>query len=153
MIQRIQTIYLLLVALLVTLPLLFSFAHIPLLDGFRSLHEATTDNLGGVSSLARWGKLLDTTLLTAWCGLMIALPVIAIFSYKKRSLQRRLCVVEIALLLGAILFGWLAGDYRTTEGLYQFGFLLLVACVIFTLLAFRRIGKDIKLLKSYDRIR
>ncbi|MDR2130535.1 MAG: DUF4293 domain-containing protein [Odoribacteraceae bacterium] len=152
MIQRIQTVYLLLVAILITLPLLFSFAHIPLLDGFRSL-TGSAGEPGGSDSLHRLGKLLDTGGLTAWCGLMIALPVIAIFSYRKPSLQCRLCIAEIVLLLGSLLFGWLAGTYRTVEGLYSFGFILLVACVLFTALALGGIRKDIKLLKSYDRIR
>jgi hypothetical protein len=153
MIQRIQTVYLLLVAILITLPLLFSFAYIPILEGFRSLSGTTANVPAGADSLHRLEKLLDTGALTAWCGLMIVLPVIAAFSYKKRALQRRLCVVETVLLLGAILFGWIAGAYRTAEDFCSFGFILLVVCVLLTLLALRGIRKDIKLLKSYNRIR
>jgi FtsH-binding integral membrane protein len=153
MIQRIQTVYLLLVAILATLPLLFSFAYIPLLEGFSTLFETSTGDPAGTTTLSRLGRLLDTGALTAWFGLMIALPVVAIFSYKKLRVQRRLCIAEIVLLLGALLFGWLAGGYRTGKDFWQFGFFLLAACVILTLLAFRGIGKDIKRLKSYDRIR
>jgi hypothetical protein len=150
MIQRKQTLYLLLATILITLPLLFSFAHLPLLDGFRSLVDKTT---AGPDNLDRFYKLLDTGALTAWCGLMIVLPVIAILAYKKRLLQRRLCIAETTLLLCAILFGCIAGPYRTPEGLLSPGFILLVACIILLLLAIRGINKDIHLLKSYDRIR
>ena len=147
MIQRIQTIYLFLVAILITLPLLFSFAHIPLLEGFYSLPGTTID---GPSRLE---KLLDTSIITAWCGLMITLPLIAIFSYKRHAFQCRLCVVEIVLLLGAILFGWFVGDYRTAAGLQAFGFILLVACGLLVFLALWKIREDIKFLKSSSRIR
>jgi hypothetical protein len=150
MIQRIQTVYLLLVAILITLPLLFSFAHLPLLDGFRSLPGMTTSEAGDAGRLL---KLLDTGALAAWFGLMITLPVVAIFSYKRRTFQCRLCIVEVALLLGAILFGWAAGKYRAVETLCDPGFLLLAVCVVLVLLALRGIRRDIKLLKSYDRIR
>ncbi|MDR0765362.1 MAG: DUF4293 domain-containing protein [Odoribacteraceae bacterium] len=153
MIQRKQTLYLLLVTILVTLPLIFSFARIPLLDGFRSLSGGATGETGEAGHLARFYKLLDTAALTAWCGFMIVLPVIAILAYKKRRLQRRLCIAETALLLAAILFGWIAGPYRTAEGLLSPGFILLAACTLLVLLAIRGINKDINLLKSYDRIR
>lgn len=150
MIQRKQSLYLLIVTVLVTLPLLFSFAHLPLLDGFRSLADGPT---GEATAADRFYKLLDTGAVTAWCGLLIVLPVIAIFAYKKHPFQRRLCVAEIALLLGVILFGWIAGPYRTAEGLLSPGFILLIVCLLLVLLAIRGINKDVKLLKSYDRIR
>ncbi|MDR0544856.1 MAG: DUF4293 domain-containing protein [Odoribacteraceae bacterium] len=152
MIQRKQTLYLLIVAVLVTLPLLFSFAHLPLLDGFRSLAGGPTGE-GEAVAADRFYKLLDTGAVTAWCGLLIVLPLIAIFAYKKHPFQRRLCVAEIALLLGVILFGWIAGPYRTVEGLRSPGFILLIVCMLLVLLAIRGINKDVKLLKSYDRIR
>lgn len=85
----------------------------------------------------------------------ILLPLITIFLYKKRFLQVRLCIVEIVLLIGSGILMWYHIRQFGADAtvLYKFSFILPVVCIIFTYMAIRGIVKDIKLLKSYDRIR
>ena len=87
----------------------------------------------------------------------IALSLLTVFLYKKRFVQIRLCIVEIILLIGVLILMWYHihqfGNKLNAEVLYKFGFILPVICIIFTYMAIRGILKDIKLLKSYDRIR
>ena len=87
----------------------------------------------------------------------IGIPLVNVFLFKKRFLQLRLCIVEIILLIGAIILMWYHinqfANKMNAEILYKFSLILPVICIIFTYLAIRGILKDIKLLKSFDRIR
>ena len=87
----------------------------------------------------------------------IGIPLVNVFLFKKRFLQLRLCIVEIILLIGAIILMWYHinqfANKMNAEILYKFSLILPVICIIFTYLAIKGILKDIKLLKSFDRIR
>ena len=128
MIQRIQTIYLLVVAIIMTIPLYVPIAQL-LIPNDASYNFFT------------YGVV----------------PLVNVFLFKKRFLQLRLCIVEIILLIGAIILMWYHinqfADKMNAEILYKFSLILPVICIIFTYLAIRGILKDIKLLKSFDRIR
>ena len=132
MIQRIQTIYLLVVAIIMTIPL-----YVPIVQN--SVLQA------------HYWALLIMNIFT------IGIPLVNVFLFKKRFLQLRLCIVEIILLIGAIILMWYHinqfADKMNAEILYKFSLILPVICIIFTYLAIRGILKDIKLLKSFDRIR
>mgnify|MGYP001702943575 CR=1 FL=1 len=61
------------------------------------------------------------------------------------------------LLIGAMILMWYHihqfANKMNAEILYKFSLILPVICIIFMYLAMRGIFKDIKLLKSLDRIR
>ena len=143
MIQRIQTIYLLVVAIIMTIPLYVPIAQL-LIPNDASYNFFT------------YGVVLigENSVLQAhyW-----ALLIMNIFLFKKRFLQLRLCIVEIILLIGAIILMWYHinqfANKMNAEILYKFSLILPVICIIFTYLAIKGILKDIKLLKSFDRIR
>ena len=135
MIQRIQSLYLLLVAVLTGLMLLMPLGTF----------------LGGTEEM-----YLTATVIAA-----ALLPFVTIFLYKKRLLQFRLCVVETVLLAGVMLFEiyYIWGGARSLSTLAVSAWKLSAAAffppvsLIFTYLALRGIRKDILLVKSLDRIR
>ena len=146
MIQRIQSLYLLLVAVLTGLMLLMPLG--TFLGGTEEMY------LDGTPVLTAYG--LAATVIAA-----ALLPFVTIFLYKKRLLQFRLCVVETVLLAGVMLFEiyYIWGGARSLSTLAVSAWKLSAAAffppvsLIFTYLALRGIRKDILLVKSLDTIR
>ena len=152
MIQRIQTLYLFVVALLMSLTLFMPIASFTVAG---QTYELTAFTL-------RCGDASETTV---WMGIMLslaaALPLVNIFLFKRRVLQIRLCAVEIILLLGSLvmigLYYWLTS--RIFEGVAidhrQFGWAapMPILAIVVTYLASRAIFKDEVLVRSLDRIR
>lgn len=152
MIQRIQTLYLLLAAAFMSLTLFMPIATFVVDD---QTYELTAFLLtcGGMSQS------------TIWLGIILAiataLPLITIFLFKKRTLQIRLCAVEVVLLIGSLvlvaLYYWLTS--RLFEGLViehrQFGWAapMPIVAIVLSYLASRAIFKDEVLVRSLDRIR
>ncbi len=155
MIQRIQTLYLLLAAVLMSLTLF-----LPL---------ATIWQGGNEIIIKAWfadGTVGFKAPLPLYLGIILsvatALPFVTIFLYKKRMTQIRLCVSEIVLLLGSVAFIALY-CYRMCDVLAElmqelnftlgFAALMPVVAIIPMVLAIRGIAKDEALVRSLDRIR
>lgn len=154
MIQRIQTIYLLIIVILLSITFFTPFAYF-MGDGEQfDLYVYALKSESGVSVQAT----LYAAILPA---LALILPFITIFLYKNRMLQVRLCVVEVVLLLGSLiimgiyyflsnrLFSELA---HNLQGL-KISFALPFVALLFAWLAFRAIFKDELLIRSLNRIR
>ncbi len=141
MIQRIQTVYLLIVALLCALLLVFPMVEIIGIGG---------EVIGEYTVWSPW----------VYHGVLVVLgvlvPVVAIFRYKQREFQMRMCVVEGVLLLGMIGFE-LMGYLRLMDMdvILDYGFVMLapVVALPFVWMAYRGILSDLALIKSSDRIR
>lgn len=155
MIQRIQTVYLLLAVLLLGLMFFLPLAHgiDPGNSVFRIMVWGYDDPAASSSPIVNSLTLAATALL----GATIALEIITIFRYKKRRLQKRLCTVQIVLLL---LTAGVTAPYLKSFGEGGFGPIALsvtaafpLVAVVLTLLARRGIVKDDKLVRSLDRIR
>ncbi|MBO7285396.1 MAG: DUF4293 domain-containing protein [Alistipes sp.] len=152
MIQRIQSLYLLIVTLLMSLTLFMPIATFGVAG---ETFELTAFTL-------RCG---DASQSTIWLGIMLILatllPLVTIFLFKRRTLQIRLCAVEIVLLLGSLimigLYYWLTS--RIFEGFEvehrQFGWAapMPIVSLVLAYLASRAIFKDEVLVRSLDRIR
>lgn len=152
MIQRIQSLYLLLAAAFMSLTLFMPIATF-VVDG--QTYELTAFSL-------TCGEISQSTI---WLGVILviatALPLITIFLFKKRTLQIRLCAVEVVLLIGSLvliaLYYWLTS--RLFEGLVidhrQFGWAapMPIVALVLSYLASRAIFKDEVLVRSLDRIR
>ena len=103
MIQRIQTLYLLVISALMAVTLFAGLAWFAGDAGEFGLYAfglKTTDG-AVVQSTLYMGVLL---------ALACALPLVTIFLFRRRLLQLRLCVVEMVLLLGSAIM----------EGVYYF---------------------------------
>lgn len=145
MIQRIQSIYLLLAASLLGLQFKIPYAtadtnsHTAFLDGVLD----PLDNIG----------LLGLT------GMGILLAAAAIFLYKNRPLQGKIAglavvVTILLILLIAFVFFNTQKTMSDAESLtIGMGGLMPLVAAIFSWLALRAIGKDEKLVRSADRLR
>ena len=156
MLQRIQTVFLLLVALC----MLFTF-FLP----FWSL-EATESTSGfGLSSLylesISDGTSTKTYFPYAFIGICavaaIIVAIVEITRYNNRLLQIKLGALNSLLIAGTlILAAYFATDLikeHSAAGHYGLAFFLPAAALFFNLLANRYIRKDERLVRSVDRIR
>ena len=157
MLQRIQTLYLMAVTLLMVVTLIFPLVFIAV-DGQQvNLSAFAISDAEGVLSHA-----------SAWLGGVLALatllPFVTIFLYKNRPLQIRLCGVECVLLIGAVAlvgaFTYVVCNNIFTEFgitwsniVFRFGVLMPIVSVVLTVLAMRAILRDELLVRSLDRIR
>ncbi len=154
MIQRIQTLYLLIIAVLTALTLFAPLAWFGNDAGEFTLYAFSLKNGAGeaVQSTIYMGILLALT---------CALPLLTIFLFKRRMLQLRLCVVELVLLVGALAmeavyyflsYRVFAGIEFHTQG-FRPAIALPLVCLLFACLAARAIFRDELLVRSLDRIR
>lgn len=141
MIQRIQTVWLLLAVVCG-----FGMTKIPLFSA--TLPDTTTRELIATESL----------LLFAIVIVIAALALVTIFLFKNRPLQLKLTIFGIIASIGVIaLEVYEIGQFKVANaiisGTYQWGGLLPIFMLIFFFLAARGIYKDQKLVKSLDRLR
>jgi len=136
MIQRIQTLWLLLASICafasVKLPFYFGSIEIP----GPTITITPYDNF----------MLLVFVIATALMGL------VTIFLFSNRSLQIKMCIVGLVLSLANLMHYFLYMKNFKTGGLSLYSILSFLVPVFF-ILAIRSIYKDQKLLKSLDRLR
>lgn len=153
MIQRIQSLFLLITAIVAGLMFFMPVASLTIPD--ESTYAFFTTKVVQVATppvfiAYNWASM-------ALNAMTFLLPLVIILLYKKRFLQMRLCVVNIILLIGMIVLMWVQVSNMTgeTEAGRQLGisFCFPLIGIILTWLALRAIIKDITLLKSFDRIR
>lgn len=150
--QRKQTVFLLLAIAAIILSLLVPVAHLSptVLGGAGS----TVYNLGVVADGAyRFGLSSALALLLSLAGI---LAVAAIFTFKNRRLQMRLC--SLSMLMLALWYVWLAVSILTSGSSQAnlslaFGSCLPLVAFILDWLARRGVKADEELIRSMDRIR
>lgn len=152
MIQRIQTIFLLLTAILMGVTALCPL--IEIVDGGKLVITYYSFGIGKVfgGEFPTWGVLTFAVI----SGL---LAFINIFFYKKRKIQINIGYITALLIVVYYITAmvYLNAFLGKIDSAYtinlQFGIILPVVALIFDLLAISRIKKDEKLVKSLDRIR
>lgn len=155
MIQRIQTLYMFLSAILGGLLFAFNLASFDYGDVMMNLSILGVDN----QLDATYFGSTYTWPLAVLAVLMTVLPVITSFLYKKREVQVKLCQLEMLLnvIFVVLVFLYYVSDVQETINaeiaIYRIGIYFPLASMIFSLLAIRGVKKDIELLKSVDRIR
>lgn len=138
-IQRIQTLMLLIAAILVGIFCFCPFATLPATETAEAASVYTHDA----------PVLLTLNILIA------VLLVIVIFMYKNLRMQMRMTVLSMLLICASIVtsaFIMFAGLEGATPILFG-GVLLLVLALVFAILAYRGMSHDNKLLRSMDRLR
>ena len=147
MIQRIQTLYLLISAVLIAFLIVLPFAEI-LSDGIIYQFNIKGVLLDGV--LKKNGALLS--ILT---GIALAAHGYAILSYKNRTRQIRVIVFAILFLLGVIgmFYYFTYFSFSGSKISFKMGTVFPLVAIILDYLAIRSIGKDEALIRSIDRIR
>lgn len=155
MIQRIQTLYLLLSAILLVIMMFFPYATAVTAEGV----EYALSFKGFIpSDSTAW----QWTLTTAWLSVInIVIPAISLITvnlYRRRMLQIRMSVFNIVLMLGFyglffVVKYMLTSAYSITLFSLNLTFVIPFIAAILTYLAIRAIGKDEALMRSLDRIR
>ncbi len=154
MIQRIQTLYLLVAAALVAVTLAAPLAYFASGAVELKLYAFGLKDAEGVTAHS-------TVYLGILAVLACALPAVTIFLFRNRMLQIRLCVAEMVLLAGCevmmAIYYYLS--YRIfaaytfhSQGMYA-AIVLPLLGLVFVYLAARAIFRDELLVRSVDRIR
>lgn len=154
MIQRIQTIYLLVAFISMLLIFLFPFAHIMTIDGelllFKYRGIDATEIPPGIMNPNAW-------FLSVLCGLILVISFVSMLMYKNRTKQIRLSMFNMLLMIGLGFLVWfyLSNFATAVNGTiyYKFPIILPAIAIILTFLAYKAIKKDEKLVRSVDRIR
>ncbi len=155
MIQRIQTLYLLLVVVLTTVTFFSPVAGLQHAEqaaiyemSYRGLFEM---NVSGNNMLA------NTWMLTALMALIPLLSFITIILFKKRMLQIRLIIFNIVLMAGfyglMFIYLWQYGKSLEASLYLEIPAAFPLVGIILSIMAIRAIGKDEALIKSLKRIR
>ena len=162
MIQRKQTIFMLLAAIISALLFFMPLA------SFNADGEVMRFTIFGIqnpietitlSKSYTWPLIVLTVLMTV-------LPLYTIFRYKKRELQVKLCHLNMLLnivFIGVVFLYYdgdiqeiikaVEGDSYALDVAYFIGMVLPLVNLVLEILAIRGIKKDIELLKSVDRLR
>lgn len=151
MIQRIQSVYLLLVAILMAAT---TFSPLLELTGEdKATYIFSSLGIGQLFAVQypTWGVVF-------FAGLSALLALVNIFLYKKRKLQMRVGTLTSLLILFFyvtlyVYFSDYTTEYKLEFSSFQFGLVLPIVALILNVLAILRIKKDENLVKSLDRIR
>ena len=155
MLQRIQTVYLLLIVVLMTATLFLPQSALQLGDNFY-----TFDASGISTYLVEQPELLYPAWgLFALTAVIAIVALVTIFLFRKRILQIRLCVFNALLMLG--FYGFYAfllfsikgelGDELSVTGKIALAFPFI--SIVLDYLAIRNIGADEALVRSLERLR
>lgn len=144
MLQRIQTLYLLIASVLMALVTLLPMVTFTTATGEEVL------------------KAFDLIYIGALLTICTLLPFVTLWLFKNRWLQIRLCFAELVLLVGAQIFT-IAYSTRVTNGMREsltglvadksITIIFPAVAMVLVALAIRGIIKDQQLIKSLDRIR
>lgn len=157
MIQRIQSLFMLLSAIVSGLLFFIPLTIISYGEGSISLYTYAVKNqvVAGV-----FGSSFTLPLIIL-AALGVIIPVFAMLKYKKRKLQINMNRINILINAVFVLLAILyyvpkiegAFDMVNVETVVYVGAVLPVLSMVFSLLAIRGVKKDIDLLNSVDRLR
>lgn len=146
MIQRRQTIFMLLTAIISALLFFMPLA------SFEADGNVMKFTIFGIQNPIESIPLSTTYTwpLVVSAVLMTIVPIYTIFRFKKRELQVKLC--RLVMLFNVVFIG-LVFLYYKLDVAYFIGMALPLVNIVLEILAVRGIKKDIELLKSVDRLR
>ncbi len=155
MLQRIQSIYLLLASLALVALYIFPLLHNIPLNGLTETIKVTGAYQEVNGQIIHSEPFAALSIVTA---LVAILPLVIIFLYNNRVLQITLCYSAILVIIGysfwlsqtakAAIYG---ADIQFSN--YGIGVLLLSLSILLVVLAQKAIQRDDKLVKSADRLR
>ena len=155
MLQRIQSIYLLLASLVVFALFLFPLAHNIYVEA-KPINLMVTGVYQDVNgTLVHTEDFLALTVVTAIIGII---PIIIIFLYKNRKQQIAFSYGTILVIIGYSF--WVAQTAKAVTGgvtldtkNFGIGLFLCPAAILLLIMAIKGIQRDEKLIKSADRLR
>ena len=157
MIQRIQTVYLLLVAILMTLA-----AVLPVAEYFdiakNIVYQLDMRGFVQLNPDRSFLSAISTNPSTFIYGIVLVVTIMTIFKYKNRKQQFRLCTINFILILVytivlAVVIFMGKSKLTGTELTVRIPAVFSLVALILNYLAMRGIAKDENLVKSMDRLR
>lgn len=156
MIQRIQSVYLLLIAVLAGLTVGLPVAS--MINVSKNLLYVV--DIRGISLITPTGDAIiqtTTSMLTTCAAVSGILALVVLFSFKNRVKQIRLSVINFIFMIAYYPFYayyiWSACDKLDAQFHVKLAAIFPLVCIILNYLAIGSIGKDEKLVKSLDRLR
>ena len=153
MLQRIQTVYLLITFLLTVLMYFIPMGGV-FIESTAAMNDITIIGMempDGTTSYA-WGMLLLSIII-------LVVNIIGIGLYKNRIFQMRFnmfnILLNVAIYIFYFFFAWLCKEKLGGEGefVYKLPLVFPIINIVLTYLAIRAIGRDEALVRSLDRIR
>jgi hypothetical protein len=152
MLQRIQTIWLLLAAACAFAGLKFSFYTGILLDGMPAKQvDPATGTITSTTNIALLNGFSNLYLAVLTIAIGV-LALITIFLYKTRKLQLRLIILGI-LLQGLLIFLYYREVKSFASGTLSLTGIMQVLIVVFFFLAARGVRRDENIIKESNRLR
>jgi hypothetical protein len=147
MIQRIQTVYIFVAAILVATLFKLKLADLSVNNELMEFYA---------KGITKGGEILfDGLPILLFTGLIVLLHILVIFLYKKRILQIRILVFTIILLLGlfGMFFYFTYTGFDGAKVAFKIPVAFPIVAVILDWLAIQAIGKDEALIRSLNRLR
>lgn len=154
-IQRWQSLFLLLSCILMGLFSFFSLGQIQAPDFSLNITALGLCYEGEATGSGPSGCYMGTIYFFILSIMSAILPLISIFLYKNLPLQRKVCMVEVLFIIATIATGCYV-NYTAVAGCTPQWSSLVIApflALILDIMAWYRIRKDHKLLRSADRLR
>ena len=152
MIQRIQTVYLLLSLTVIGMMFFFPFTVFADADAVRYVFD-----FSGVHGVGTDEMVTGTLPFQILLVMVAVINLVTIFLFRNRRLQMRLSVFNMLLMAGIlILASWYifyTKGKMQAQVFYKVTLLFPLVSIVLTWLAFRNILKDELLVRSADRIR
>ena len=154
MIQRIQSIYLLLTTALMAVFLFLPIAQFDTTDGIYSFTAQGISTVEAVTTpvfTPTWGVFVLGTIIAV-------LSFITIFLYKNRPTQARICMINAFFLVTFYIVIFLSGytfreDLSASNISWTAYIVMPFVALVLDILAYKAINKDERLVRSLDRIR
>jgi len=152
MIQRIQTVFLLLASISMSIAAIAPLASVTTGSNVLTLYAFSVHNLQGISTYTVLNGLLALCIYTS-----ASISLLTILLYKKRKLQLFLTALDmIFAFIACNLLVWLAFGVMQSASdsiMFKFSSILPLVALILGFLAYRAIKKDIDLINSLNRLR
>jgi len=156
MIQRVQSIYLLLISILMSFLFVRPYAEMTLVDNQVLLFKAHVITIQSAADVvSNYKTTIPVILLVLISGL---LSFSTIFFYNHRIIQIRLSILNAFMLLALIgsmilYYFIIRSDLDPTHSTFRLAMVFPILGLIFCIMAIRSIRRDEILVNSYNRIR
>ncbi|MBN1157979.1 MAG: DUF4293 domain-containing protein [Bacteroidales bacterium] len=156
MIQRVQSVYLLLVTVLMSIFLVSSYAEITTdLNQTISFYTHAVQKYVATDASVTVMRTLPLVVLVLLTGII---SFVNIFLFHKRILQIRICVLSslllvVQLVLICFYYSGIKSDFAPDQPAFRIPVIFPVISIILNFMAYRAIHHDEALVNSYNRIR
>lgn len=154
MIQRIQTVYLLITVVLISLIYFFPFAYFVVEQDMSMYHISIQGLISETTGAIPLFRVIPIIIIVTF---IVLIGIVSLLLFKRRIIQIKLCIINIVLMVGlqGLIYYYISVSKHQLGSITSFSFIFILPIVsaILTYLAIRRIAKDEALVRSMDRLR